>query len=56
MVDGSFAATQFYADVQGHPKQRALELALQELEFVSQPKTLRILGVYLAHRFRETIK
>jgi prephenate dehydratase len=56
MVDGSFAATQFYADVQGHPKQRALELALEELEFVSQPKTLRILGVYPAHHFRETIK
>src|SRR5580704_8548628 len=56
MVDGSFAATQFYADVQGHPKQRALELALEELEFVSQPKSLRILGVYPAHRYRETFK
>jgi prephenate dehydratase len=56
MVDGSFAATQFYADVQGHPKHRALELALEELEFVSQPKSLRILGVYPAHRFRETLK
>jgi len=56
MVDGSFSATQFYADVQGHPKDRALELALEELEFVSQPKTLRILGVYPAHRFRDTIK
>jgi prephenate dehydratase len=56
MVGGSFSATQFYADVQGHPKDRALELALEELEFVSQPKTLRILGVYPAHRFRETIK
>ena len=44
MVDGSFAATQFYADVEGHPKQRALELALEELEFVSQPKSLKILG------------
>ena len=54
MVDGSFSATQFYADVQGHPKHRALELALEELEFVSQPKTLRILGVYPAHRFRDT--
>ena len=53
MVDGSFAATQFYADVQGHPKHRALELALEELEFVSQPKSLKILGVYPAHRFRE---
>jgi prephenate dehydratase len=56
MVDGSFSATQFYADVQGHPKERALELALEELAFVSQPKTLKILGVYPAHRFRETLK
>ena len=56
MVDGSFSATQFYADVEGHPKQRALELALEELEFVSQPKSLKILGVYPEHRFRETFK
>jgi prephenate dehydratase len=55
MVGGSFAATQFYADVQGHPKHRALELALEELEFVSQPKSLKILGVYPAHRFREKL-
>ncbi len=53
MVDGKFTATQFYADVEGHPKNRALELALEELEFVSQPKTLRILGVYPTHRSRE---
>ena len=56
MVDGNFTATQFYADVQGHPKDRALELALEELEFVSQPKSLKILGVYPAHAFRETFK
>jgi prephenate dehydratase len=56
MVDGSFAATQFYADVQGHPKDRALELALEELEFVSQPKTLKVLGVYPGHEFREKFK
>ena len=54
MVDGNFSATQFYADVQGHPKDPALALALEELEFFSQPKTLKILGVYPAHRFRET--
>jgi prephenate dehydratase len=53
MVDGNFTATQFYADVEGHPKNRALELALEELEFVSQPKSLRILGVYPTHRSRE---
>jgi prephenate dehydratase len=56
MVGGSFAATQFYADVQGHPRQRALELALEELQFVSQPKTLKILGVYPGHPFRETLR
>jgi prephenate dehydratase len=52
MVGGTFAATQFYADVEAHPEERALELALEELEFVSRPKSLKILGVYPAHRFR----
>ena len=56
MVDGSFTATQFYADVQGHPKDRGLELALEELEFVSQPNTLRILGVYPGNKFRDQMK
>ena len=56
MVEGSFSATQFYADVEGHPKDRALELALEELEFVTQPKTLKILGVYPAHRYRATFR
>jgi prephenate dehydratase len=56
MVDGSFAATQFYADVEGHPSDRALELALEELEFVTQPKTLKILGVYPAHKYRDTFR
>jgi prephenate dehydratase len=55
MVGGSFFATQFYADVEGHPKDAALERALDELAFVSQPKSLRILGVYAAHRFRDTL-
>jgi prephenate dehydratase len=56
MVNGNFAATQFYADVQGHPKDRALELALEELVFFSQPNSLTILGVYPGHPFRETFK
>jgi prephenate dehydratase len=53
MVGGSFSATQFYADVEGHPHDRALELALEELDFVCQRKTLKILGVYPAHPFRK---
>jgi prephenate dehydratase len=56
MVNGSFAATQFYADVEGHPADRPLALALEELEFFSRPKSLKILGVYPAHPFRETFK
>jgi len=54
MVNGSFSATQFYADVEGHPKHPALERALEELAFVTQPKSLKVLGVYAAHPFRDT--
>ncbi|MCA0199909.1 MAG: prephenate dehydratase, partial [Proteobacteria bacterium] len=50
MVDGHFAATQFYADVDGHPKDRAMTLALEELRFFS--KEVKILGTYPAHAFR----
>jgi prephenate dehydratase len=53
MVGGSFSATQFYADVEGHPTERALELALEELDFVCQPGTFKVLGVYPAHPFRK---
>ena len=52
MVGGSFTATQFYADVEAHPKERALELALEELDFVAQPGSMKILGVYPAHPLR----
>ncbi len=56
MVEGSFAATQFYADVDGHPEDRPLALALEELDFFTQKKSLKILGVYRAHPFRETLR
>ncbi len=56
MVDGSFAATQFYADVDGHPEDRPLALALEELDFFTRKKSLKILGVYRAHPFRETLR
>jgi prephenate dehydratase len=54
MVGGNFFATQFYADVEGHPDDRALVFALEELAFFS--KELRILGVYPSHPFRDTFK
>jgi prephenate dehydratase len=52
MVDGNFFATQFYADVDGHPEDRNLAFALEELQFFS--RELRIVGVYPAHPFRAT--
>jgi prephenate dehydratase len=55
MLEGTFLATQFYADVEGHPQDRGLKLALEELAFFSQPDSLKILGVYPAHPFRATI-
>ena len=51
MVDGSFTATQFYADVDGHPDDKGLAFALEELRFFS--KEFRIIGVYPAHPYRE---
>jgi prephenate dehydratase len=52
MVGGNFFATQFYADVEGHPDDRNVAFALEELAFFS--KELRVLGVYPAHPFRNT--
>jgi prephenate dehydratase len=50
MVGGAFTATQFYADVEAHPEDRPLALALEELAFFS--RELKILGVYPAHPSR----
>ena len=50
MVGGTFAATQFYADVEAHPEDRPLALALEELAFFS--REVKILGVYPAHPLR----
>lgn len=45
-IDGKFTATQFYADIEGHPDDKNVAHALEELEFFS--KEVRILGVYPA--------
>jgi prephenate dehydratase len=50
MLDGRFSATQFYADVEGHPADRGLAFALEELAFFSHEVT--ILGTYPASPFR----
>jgi len=50
-LGGSFNATQFYADIQGHPDSPAVAAALEELRF--QTARMAIMGVYPAHPYRE---
>ena len=52
-LDGQFVATQFYADVEGHPDDRPLKLALEELAFFTSE--VKVLGVYPASGFRKTV-
>ena len=50
MVGGSFTATQFYADIEGHPEDHGVSLAMDELRFFCT--YTKILGVYEAHPHR----
>lgn len=50
MVNGEFTATQFLAEVEGHPDDTALSNALEELAFYTHE--VKILGVYPADPFR----
>ena len=51
MVGGTFNATQFYAEVEGHPDDPSMKLALEELEYFTD--MTRLMGVYpgAARRF-----
>ncbi|PRY23109.1 prephenate dehydratase [Aliiruegeria haliotis] len=51
MVDGSFSATQFYADIEGHPDDRSVQLALEELDYFTD--RVDVLGVYPADPRRD---
>jgi prephenate dehydratase len=53
MVEGQFTATQFYAEVDGHPEDPNLARALEELAFFS--RELRVLGVFPSHPFRKSL-
>ncbi len=53
MLNGSFNATQFYADVEGHPEDEGLKRALEELSYFTN--SMRVLGTYQASEFRETL-
>ena len=46
MVGGQFTATQFFAEIEGHPDDRNVQLALEELNYFTSNVTL--LGVYPA--------
>jgi prephenate dehydratase len=52
MLDGQFTATQFLAEVEGHPEDRSVRLALDELRFFT--RDVKILGVYPADPARES--
>lgn len=52
-MGGTFNATQFYADIDGHPDENPVRLALEELSFFSNRVT--VLGSYAADSFRKRI-
>ena len=50
MIDGHFTATEFYADIEGHPDDTPVQLALEELRYFSSE--VHILGTYPADQSR----
>lgn len=50
-INENFEAAQFYVDVIGHPEQRPLQLAMEELGFFA--KDILLLGTYEADSFRK---
>ncbi len=51
MVGGAFTATQFYADIEGHPDDEHVKLAMEELGFFTD--MVRVLGTYPASQSRD---
>lgn len=51
MVGGSFTATQFYADIEGHPEDASVKLAMEELDYFTSE--IKILGTYPADHARD---
>jgi prephenate dehydratase len=52
-LGGSFNATQFYADIEGHPQDKSVQLALEELAFFTSKLT--VLGIYPASPLRDAL-
>ncbi len=53
-LEGSFNATMFYADIEGHPSERPVQLAMGELGFFTSE--VIVLGSYKASPFRAGLK
>jgi prephenate dehydratase len=49
-IDPQFKVARFYAEVLGHPDDKNLGNALEELAFFA--KNLKVMGTYAAHPFR----
>jgi prephenate dehydratase len=49
-LEGTFNASMFFADIEGHPSDRPVQLALEELSFFSNELT--VLGTYPASDYR----
>jgi len=52
IIDASFTVAQFYAEIEGHPSEKHVAQALEELQFFSTK--LKVLGTYPQHPFRHT--
>ncbi len=52
-LEGQFSATQFYAEIDGHPEDTSVRLAMEELAFFTS--YVRVLGVYPASTFRTSV-
>jgi prephenate dehydratase len=51
-MEGTLQASQFHIDLDGHPQENKLKLALEELAFFADD--VRMLGTYKAHSFRQS--
>jgi prephenate dehydratase len=52
-LEGQFSATQFYADIEGHPDDHNVKLAMEELAFFTS--YVHVLGAYPASPYRAEI-
>jgi len=49
-IAGSLQVSQFHIDIDGHPEEKNLKLALEELRFFA--KEIKYLGIYNKHKYR----